>query len=202
MWNFFDDKYCLTLDPAEWNLAQKEFHRVGLYNVRKFDAIPDVGPHQSFNRSSRRMLIDFFGAGNQRLLILEDDAEFRQLDHLSTALYELPSDWDIVYLGANIQDAVPERYTTHLSRVRNAWTTHAIGYNRQVLPFLLENMPGVEDRMYDNWLGSVLPDLKAFVVNPMVAWQRPRYSVIWGKTVDYSDAFVLSQEKLNGRIPE
>lgn len=195
MWDFFDRKVCLTADEREWQQGLMEFKRVGLSDVKKFQAILDIGPHQSFSRSVRWILNEFNESGLETLLHLEDDCAFRQLDHLSDALSELPSDWDIVYLGANIQsDAL--RISPHLFKVSNAWTTHAIGFNRKVVPFILEHQPDFSDQMLDNWLGAQLGRLNAYVVAPMVAWQRPHYSMIWRREVDYSDVFEASEAKL------
>src|SRR6476469_8972621 len=97
-WDFFDRRVCLTTHPEEWELGQQEFERVGL-QVEKFQSIPDIGPHQSFSRSVRQILIDFHESDAQRLLHVEDDCLFRELWHTEYALNELPNDWDIVYLG-------------------------------------------------------------------------------------------------------
>lgn len=193
--NFFTRKVCLTLGP-DWPLACEEFERVGLEHVWRFDALPDIGPHQSFNRSTRQILSDFCMTDSETLLFLEDDVVFRDLGHLELALSELPSDWDIVYLGANLLNGQPERYSEHLFRVTSAWTTHAIGYNKKVIPFLLDNQPDANAEMFDNALSRWLPDLQAFVVAPMVAYQRFHKSSIWGTEEDYHPHFVNSDARL------
>jgi hypothetical protein len=198
--DFFDSHICLSNDDAEFAIAQQEFNRVGL-TCERFNALPDIGPHQSFSRSARRILINFYGSGKQRLLHLEDDCVFRDLSHLPQSLTELPDDWDIVYLGANLVcwnngEPEPERYSPHLFRVRAAWTTHAIGYNRKVVPFILENQPGFSEQMLDQWLGLQLPNLNAYCVAPMVAYQRARHSSIWGRFDDYTLIFEASEAKL------
>jgi hypothetical protein len=194
MFEFFDRKVCLTADATEWQKAEAEFARVGLTGVQKFDAIPDIGPHQSFNRSTRQILIEFFESSNERLLFLEDDCVFNQHDHLEQALEELPADWDIIYFGCNIQDENPAKITSRLYRIQGAFTTHCIGYNKKCIPFILENQPGFSEQMYDNWLAG--QKLNAYVINPMIAWQRPRHSKIWGHSVDYTEHFKTSQKKL------
>ena len=195
MWDFFDQKVCLTADSGEWEKAVAEFARVGL-SAQKFDALPDIGPHQSFNRSTRQILIQFFESDSESLLFLEDDCLFKDIVHLDKAMSELPADWDIVYLGANIQDENPVRISEHVFRIRSAWTTHCIGYRRKAIPYILENQPGFSEQMYDNWLSGQLPNLNAYVINPMIAWQRPRMSKIWGTMSDYSEHFERSQKLL------
>lgn len=196
MWNFFDRKVCLTADAAEWVKADAEFNRIGMNDVHRFDALPDIGPHQSFNRSTRKILIEFFEGSNERLLFLEDDCVFNNHDHLKDTLSELPADWDIIYFGCNIQDEKPVKVTDRLYRIQGAFTTHCIGYNKKSIPFILENQPGFSECMFDNWLSANLCRLNAYVINPMIAWQRPRHSKIWGHAVDYTEHFKASQKKL------
>jgi len=199
-WDFFDHRVCLTVYDQEWVKGREEFDRVGM-SVARFDAIADIGPHQSFNRTMRQVLQNFHDSRGQRLLHLEDDCVFRDLSHLETALSELPPDWDIVYLGANLVgwnngEPAPERFSEHLFRVKFAWTTHATGFNRKVVPFILDNQPGFSEQMLDNFIGSQLPNLNAYVVNPMVAWQRAHHSGIWGRWTDYDSVFEESQRRL------
>ncbi len=199
-WEFFDRRVCLSNDEGEWQKAQTEFSRVGL-DCERFPAVPIdgnfiKGPHQSFSQSERTILSEFYESGTQRLLHLEDDCVFLESQHLEDALRELPYNWDIIYLGCNVRDPSPRRFSRHLYRVQDAWMTHAIGYNRKVIPFLLENQPDINEQMFDNWVGSQLCGLNAYVISPMVAWQRARYSSIWDRPVDYADVLVESQNKL------
>jgi hypothetical protein len=71
-----------------------------------------------------------------------------------------------------------------------------VNTNKKCIPFILENQPGFSEQMFDNWLSANLNRLNAYVINPMVAWQRPRHSKIWGHMVDYDEHFIASQNKL------
>jgi len=196
MWDFFERRVCLTTVSQQWDRAALEFARVGL-TVDKFQSLWDIGPHQSFSRSVRQILIDFHQSEANTLLHLEDDCVFRNLGHLPLAIADLPDDWDLFYLGANLLNGpMPERITEHLFRVRHAWTTHAVAYRRKCVPFLLENQPGFSEQMFDNWMGGQLEKLKAYVVAPMVAYQRPRISSIWGRFDDYTEIFTQSDARL------
>lgn len=203
VWNFFDYRVCLTTVETEWFSAQKEFDRVGL-QVEKFKSIPHaLGGHQSFNISEKAIFQQFFDSGKKVLLHLEDDVQFKDFGHLNEALKELPRNWDILYLGANVfgNDTTnwrkPERISKHLYRVYNAWTTHAVAYRREVIEYILKNVPGESECMVDGWIGeNVLPNFRCFVVSPMIAWQRPHYSHIWKQVVDYNGVFAESQKRL------
>lgn len=202
VWNFFERRACLALD-ADWPNVCQEFERVGLTDVWRFrpyeiDNDKILGPHQSFNASVRQMFIDFLATDSRSMLSMEGDVVFRDLSHLDVALNELPENWDIVYLGANLLNGQPERYSAHLCRVFSAWTTHAIGYNRKVVQFILDNQPGISEEMVDCWMSKQLDKLNAFVVAPMVAYQKPHQSGIWGKPGidDYTEIFEASDERL------
>lgn len=200
-WDFFQRKIAFALEE-DWPLLSAECERVGMTNYERFVPLPIddkeiLGVHQSFNASTKRMLTDFHDSQAETCLIMEGDCIFKDLGRLEGALSELPDDWDLVYLGANIREGQPEQFSGSLFRIRNAWTTHAIGYHRRMIPYLLENQPGFSEEMYDNWLSTILPSFKAYIVSPMVAWQRPHYSGIWGREVNYDDIFRESQAKLN-----
>jgi hypothetical protein len=199
-WSFFQRIICLTASDTEYALACAEFSRVGL-TATKFPAVREIGPHQSFSHSERDILLDFLYSDDNRLLHLEDDVVFRDLTHLPQAISELPDDWDILYLGANLicwnnGEPQPERYSLHLFRVHQAWTTHAIAYHKRCVRRILERQPSFSAQMFDNALSDMLSELNAFVVAPMVAYQRPRFSSIWQREDDYTEVFELSEERL------
>lgn len=200
--DFFDRKASLVLDE-DWAAHSAELERVGIVGVHRFKPLPIdtdqiLGVHQSFNASVHQMLIDFLESDSSAMLSMEGDCVFRDIEHLEKALSELPVDWDIVYLGANLVccPSPPERVSDHLFRVKGAWTTHCIGYNRRVVPFLVENQPGISEEMFDCWMSKRLSELNAYVVAPMVAYQRPHHSGIWGRYDDYTPIFQASDELL------
>lgn len=128
---------------------------------------------------------------------MEDDVIFKDLAPLDAAIAELPENWDVLYLGANITDGVfgikenpPVRYSAHLWRLRRAWTSHAIAYTREAAERICRVYDPWVNGMYDEFLSStMLPKLEAFIVSPMVAWQRPGKSDLWGGNADYTGAF-------------
>ena len=201
-WSFFDRKVCLSLTQEEWSKGKAEFERVGLYGVERFQAVKEIGPHQSFSHSERNILLDFYHSPAQRLLHLEDDCQFRDLDHLGRALAELPRTWDILYLGANLlmwnngSEPKPERVSEHLFRIKGAWTTHAVAYNKKCVFEILAKQPEFSVQMFDQYLSERLSEFQAYIVAPMVAYQRPRFSSIWNRFDDYTGIFQESDAKL------
>jgi len=194
--SFFPFKVCLNHPAASkrWDDCLQEFKRVGLNGVVRFEALPSIGPHQSFNLSMRTILQYFERSPFNRLLILEDDVVFTKLDHIEAALRELPEDWDILYLGANIlhPEPKPEAYSPHLARISAAWCTHAIAFNKKCVNWLLQHQPGLSEQMFDNWLSGNLARFNSYIVSPMAAYQRPDRSLIWGEPTNYDAIFTGS----------
>lgn len=188
---------CLTTEN------RKDRHRTVVREFKKFNiepeffyALPAIGPHQSFNLSTKAILQKFLASSDETLLFLEDDVCFvepKEIFH--KAVEELPLNWDILYLGANIREK-PTRYSDHLFKVTNCWTTHAILYSKKVVEVILRDYPNESERMYDNYLGEMLKDLNAFIVAPMVAWQSAGHSDIWGHQINYNREFRDSQKLL------
>jgi hypothetical protein len=194
LWNFFDRKTCLTMGGTEWAQAEAEFRHVGLNDVQRFDSLPDIGPHQSFSKSVYAILQEFYDSGDYRLLFMEDDVDFRRLELLEAVLHQVPKDYDVFYLGCNIQDDKPERVAQYIWKIKGAFTTHCVSFSREAARFILDNHPGLSEQMADNWL-SGQHHLKQYVCNPMLAYQRPRESKIWGGMVDYTGIFKESENK-------
>lgn len=192
--DFFVHKVCLTTGGQEWTKAQTEFRANGLYPDR-FDAIPAIGPHQSFNLGVKTILQRFYDSGAHSLLFTEDDCAFQNMDHLWPALQELPDNWDVFYLGCNIRSDAT-RVTNRIYKITDAWTTHCVAFTRPIVKHFLDNVPGESEIMYDNWLGSQLHMFNAYTVKPVIAIQRPRFSNIWGTHADYSDVWKQSEEKM------
>jgi hypothetical protein len=182
-----------------WGSSLREFRRIGLTGVTRFEALSSIGPHQSFNKSVRSILEYFQRSPFECLLFLEDDVDFVKVDHIEQALKELPKDWDLLYFGANIlhTEPKPTRYSTHLCRIFSGWTTHALAFNKKCITFILENVPGESDEMFDNWLSRQLPTLNSYLVTPMAAYQRPGHSLIWNSATNYESVFTGSDIILN-----
>lgn len=192
--SFWPLRMCLTMGGAEWAICQTELAKA-VCHVERFDSLPDIGPHQSFNKSFRAMLQKFYDSGLHSCLILEDDVEFRHLDQLWPALQELPADWDVFYLGGNIRSDA-WRVTDRIYRVTDVWTTHAVAFCRPVVKHILDNQPDFSAEMIDNWIGrEVLPKYNVYICKPFCAIQRPRRSAIWSTYTDYRQIFIDSEKK-------
>jgi hypothetical protein len=192
----FDRILCLNQPEREDRRQQaaEEFERVGLL-VDWFYSIPDAEPWLSFCLSQRGMIE--LVTNCDKVLLLEDDVIFRDFETLPDVMAQLPEDWDILYLGANVLDENPERHSTNLWRIRAAWTSHAIAYQGPILREIARRYDPYTCGMYDDWLKrEILPICRAYVCSPMLAYQRPGHSDLWGKWADYTGAFEHGNERM------
>jgi len=188
-WSFFKDVVYINLDSRTDKRIQIEamLQSAGCYEYARIPGIVSDSPMLGFNQAQ----INAIEIVKAPALILEDDATLENLWALDEALNELPEDWDIMYLGANVVGTDlcswpdPEVYSNHLRRVKQAWTTHAIAYSEKGLTFVAENFNPAAGQMYDDWLRCNIENLEAFIVYPMVSDQRPGYSDIWQRDVNY-----------------
>src|SRR3990167_208364 len=195
----FEHAYCINLDsrPDRWQLAKAEFERVGL----EVERIPGVvyqgtddprrnaciGCHLSHAEVLRRAI----RAGYKSTLILEDDVKF--IDQpgpiLRQAAEQLPPDWDMLYLGANIEHPM-RQISTNLARLTGARSTHAIIVRDSMYDLLLAVNAdlaikyGHNDMYYEF---EIIPYHNCFNTIPMLAVQRESYSDVLGQNVRYQD---------------
>lgn len=182
---YFNKTICLTQEsrPDRWQQFTKECQRIGLYSER-FYSVPNENRFISFCDSQIAMLKHCYDCQDKTILTFEDDVVFKPFHHFEEAMQEL-SQWDILYLGANVHKCEP--HTKNTRKVTSAWTTHAVAYHRDVINIIVNEYKGWEqDGMYDDWLSrKILPQVNAYVIAPMIAWQRPVHSDLWGREVSY-----------------
>lgn len=206
MFSYFDLKLVLNhpLAADRWRSTVAELARVGINDYTRIEARLCTDPKESFNRSILLALQYFVLSGKDRLLFMEDDIVFKSSVSklggvLRNAIAELPDNWEILYLGANVHVGgfnPPLRHSPHLCRLMNAWTTHAVAFSRKGAARILSEKPPVKDSMFDGWLSDRLISYQAFCVVPMVAFQRAGKSLIWGNNVNYDPVFIESNSIL------
>jgi GR25 family glycosyltransferase involved in LPS biosynthesis len=207
---FFDKIYLINLDKRtdRWVDSVNECIKMGIKGVERFKAFEGENRCRAFNRSQYECLKKALADGCEKFLILEDDIEFRNWQHVEQAMSELPGNWSGVWLGGNLigldtfKFREPLPYSKHLRVLVDSWQTHAIGYTRALAEWIVENFPYWKEEyekegliIYDEWLRvNVLPKFMCFVVNPQVAVQRKSFSDLWQCEADYSSCFERGNE--------
>jgi hypothetical protein len=168
--------------------ALKEMHRNSLSGEVVYAVIHEDSK-TSFNLSMQKIMNSTDGV----LLLFEDDVEIRDFSHFEDAVSQLPSDWELCYLGANLVAPI-EKYSENLYKTFGAWTTHAVIYNN---PKELCKAYTDTSIMFDDWLKTnIHPRGNTYIIKPMIAWQKPHKSDLWNGYVDYTRIFDDSAAKL------
>lgn len=168
--------------------ALKEMHKIGLSGQVVY-ATEHQDAKTSFNLSMQKIMHSTSGV----LLLFEDDVEIKDFTHFNEAVSQLPSDWELCYLGANLIAPI-EKYSNNLYKTFGAWTTHAVMYNNPK-----ELCKGYSDTsiMFDDWLKTwIHPRGNTYIIKPMIAWQKPHNSNLWGHYANYTRIFDDSASKL------
>jgi hypothetical protein len=190
-WNLIESFYCLNLERngQRWADSLHQFYSVGIETAERINCIEsEENRYISFNHSHYDTVKKGFDTG-KTFAIFEDDIIFdRFWKHIDEASRQLPDDWDALYLGANIMGdwQMPHKASSHLSRLPNAWMTHAIVYSMKGAAFVLDNFNPDTFPVYDEWLRlNLMPGGNVYLLTPMSCYQRPGYSDVWQRDVEY-----------------
>ncbi len=138
------------------------------------------------------------------ILIFEDDVMFC-VDNINGRLNDtiaelLKIDWDMLYLGANVQSVmnkVPDCNT--LLQVQTMLATHAVAYSKNGWRKCLQAMRqvGMNEPIDIIFTKFVQPQGKCYLSKPMLAFQRPSYSNIVDQEMDSS---AMLQKNFNTQL--
>lgn len=199
---------CINIDSdtESWDLSKKEFDRVGL-QVERVSAVVEDNRPLAFNKSVYKCMQI---AEGDSLLLFEDDVMFDSKPYLY--IYSVPADFLTVHLGCNIIGMnttvweMPDYYSKGLAKLHNCWQSHATLYSAECVKYILDNLRtdvlDADNMIFDEWLRThVLNQGRSYVMNPMIAYQRPRNSEIWGGVfADYTGAHKQGNEWLKKNL--
>ena len=172
---------CLTLAdrPEKWQkFESQEFP----FPIRKHEGVKASPGGVGCRDSHFEILQSIEGVAT----VFEDDCFMLQDgETISRIMKELPNDWDALYLGATLNQKI-EQYSEGLYLLQNAYTTHAIIYNGRKIPdFVLQYRDDI--RKIDVFYAEVVQaNFNCFITAPLCATQRPGYSDVINRAVDYS----------------
>ena len=183
----------INLDKRPDRLEQVtiELNNQGI-EFERFSACVDEVGWKGYNKSIKVIFEKYADVHN--LFIFEDDCYFESYFNRE-CLQELPSNFDGLWLGSNLQSDHRRKYSENLSILENGWNTHAVLFSKEFRSWCLDNWDG--ELVFDEWVRiNALPIRKCFVLNPMIAFQRPSNSDIVNGYADYSEAWQRAKQQL------
>jgi len=197
--SYFDKIYCINLKKRmdRWEETVKIFREHRLI-VDRFEAIDGdniifdnnkmISPGEYGCLMSHLNIIhNACINGYDKILIFEDDIELHEnFNEISIKfMEEVPSNWDMIYFGANTINNKSVAITEHVSSASRLLGGHAYGVNSRIFHYLMEkicNEPFPVDKIYSDQHIY----MNTFLCNPIVVWQRQGWSDINNKFVDYN----------------
>ena len=186
----FSRTVCINLDrrPDRWRKMEDRFSRLGMRNVQRVSAVDGkqiqvpgawAGMEGAYGclRSHLSVIEAAARDGIDRLLILEDDAEFAPdfITRLGNAFEELPDDWSILYLcGSHRRPPVP--LSDSLAQASYTLSTLAYAVSRTAFREILT---------FDHALPEAI-DVRLAEVQSRRVFHCVRTNLAW-PDLDYSD---------------
>lgn len=125
---------------------------------------------------------------HKKVLILEDDCEFFDgfEEKFTSALEDLPSNWDMFYLGGNLW-VPPVRLKNDIHKIVKCYATHAYAVTQD----FVKNFYHLIDfnSIIDNQYAELHSMMNAYVIHPSICGQFASYSDVENKEVDYVQVF-------------
>lgn len=193
--DYFDRVVVINLDRRTDRLKafESQTKDLGIDFVR-YSAVDaqafGISPATACSRSHHKVLTDAAADGVQRLLVLEDDADFKHNFNRNFArlVSVLPDDWQMLYLGGNSYS----NEDIGIKGLRKSFatlTTHAYGVKAEILPTLIQASLN-EKYPIDMGYSDLHLELQVYVAIPGLVGQRTSFSDIENAVVDYK--FLIS----------
>lgn len=157
-----------------------------------YTAERNKNPRRGCLESHMAVIRNAIKEGHKYVLILEDDAMFiRDLHKLPAP----PEKWDMLYLGGTVNNIIAREAQEELMSQNKSmwirmscWTTHAYIVNLNNKELVKDILASENDMMeIDRWyLDKIHPRYRCYMAHPMVCIQRPGFSDIENRKVEYS----------------
>ena len=127
---------------------------------------------------------------HEQALVIEEDLIFIDgyEDIWHEAKYSVPDDWEMIFFGANLTEKA-ERIDKYWVKLNGCWMGHCFAVNSKSAKKILAYMEDNElmgDVVFNQMQQKGL--INAYLITPMIAYQRPGYSNLVEKVVDYKQA--------------
>ena len=197
--NNFDIIYYINLDKREDRKTQllNELTKmnIDMNKVKRITGVLDENGKIGCFQAHINTLLNFEQSNLNNCLILEDDFVFKnnQIETFKTLnkFWSSGESWDLLMISGQIKTCEKTKHP-FLFKVSNGQTTSGYAVNKQFLQTLLTNYKtGIENIKknkgcaIDIYWKSLQPFSKWYVLYPKLGFQKPDYSDIEKRNVDY-----------------
>lgn len=200
--DYFDRIYFINLEKRidRRSQAENELSIMGINDAYRIVGVDHENPVIGCRFSHSLIFEDALKCGFDRILVFEDDVEFfpNAFENMSLALRELPTEWDMFYLGANLDVFKAYQVKEHIARLTGAFTTHAYAVRRPLFRVLYNlNADNLETPNDVEYSKAIHPNYQCYLSIPLIAGQRDSYSDIMKKRMSSNKVF---QDRLQSNL--
>jgi hypothetical protein len=229
MFSFFEKVYCINLSSRvdRWDNCLKQFSKFGVSNIQRFEAIKYNHPKLSAKANAHigcvlshcNIIKEAKLKNYSNILVLEDDFLFLKEPYefevkLKKSLNELPSNWDLFYLGSYFVKGYGyepiERYSDNLVKVNTGFCTHSLAYSSRGMDKILKSLKLNSEldilnysEEYESIAWYLVREFQyennCFASDELLSSQMPGFSDIEGKFLDYFKYLSSSYSEFLGK---
>lgn len=232
--DFFEKIYCINLDNRSdrWQNCLDIFQKYNLNSCERISGVKILEedfPYLDQKSKSQlgcalsfyRILKNAYDNEFKNVLIFEDDFYFiypkeKTEEILSNSIKDLPQEWDILYLGANVMydfsNNPMSSFKKHLFKLNSAYCTHSIGFSKKGISLIIDKFPNEAIFIYE-----MLNNYKAidvflskdfclknfcFIPSEMICLQSASFSSIEDAYCDYSHDLIKKFENTKSSLTD
>lgn len=167
-----------------WLRSKEILEEIGVKKVTRYAT--QIDPLDKHRHCTKDFLQMLRRKGQQNIVFFEDDFELVKgwEEVLDKAWKDLPDDWDLLYMGANLTSP-PQKITDNLLKIRGAWMFHAVIMRDRFINYILNKYDVNRYWVFDEWLRQEAIRRHFYMTYPMISYQRAGYSDLVGQYVNY-----------------
>lgn len=193
--NYFDKIYCINLDKRHERIEQfqTEVNKIGGFEFERYSAVDGelLVQHPLLKQgacgclqSHLDILKTIVNNNLNNVLIFEDDTVFLdEFKNFNEYIKQLPQNWDMLYFGGN-QMRVTIPITENIHKVTKCFTTSYYAITNKMARIMIPIIEKMESQI-DVLYSKQHLNYNCYVFNPKLCIQRPGYSDVLNKEVNY-----------------
>jgi len=199
---YFEKIYVVNLDRRQdrYNGFINEINKYGLKNIERFPAVdgkmintydnPLLPGEIGILKTHLNIITKCIENNVKNVLILEDDVYFtNEILKLDEYMSLVPNDWDFIYFGGNHAGKIPPNLINDkILKLNFTLALQCVAINNAMFD-IIETILSKMNKQVDTLYAELHDRFNAYGFYPNMAKQKPDFSDIQNKNVDYSIFF-------------
>lgn len=163
----------------------------GIFSYAVFKATEDKDGVKGLLYTMTSIMKGLYDAEYPYVLIFEDDVKFIEkapISKIVSAVKSLPENFDMLYLGCNLEKPDSTAYSKHLIKIKSAKAAHAIIFSKKAIEKVMNLLIELSSPIpYDELLIEIQKEGNSYATKKLIAGQQEGYSDIQKKVVSYNN---------------